>query len=280
MAAERADTPLFAVDGLNVDLAGPDGYAKAVDGVGFCIRPGEAIALVGEAGSGNSVTVLSILGLVPRPVARVRGRGIAVDGRDPLRLPPHALRRVRGRDLAMVFQEPRTSRNPVLTVAEQTAEAARLHLNERPRHALTRAVAMLGRIGMPEPGRVARSYPFQLSGGMRQRAMIAMALACGPRLLVADEPTTALDVTTQAQTLDPLRDLRREFGQASSFITHDLGVVAEIAGRVLVRRGRRRSRCIRPSPQDRPTASPAGSPPGTTTAPRSSSACIPMPSAS
>jgi oligopeptide/dipeptide ABC transporter ATP-binding protein len=211
------------------------GTARAVDGVSFDVYPGETLGLVGESGCGKTVTALSILRLVPEPPGHVRpGSLIEFEGRNLATLPPAELRAVRGREIALVFQEPRASLNPVFTVGDQIAEAAVVHERLSWRAARARAVEMLALVGMPEPAAQATRYPHQLSGGMCQRAMIAMALVCRPKLLIADEPTTALDVTIQAQILELLERLQAEFGMAILLITHDLGVVAGAADRVAV----------------------------------------------
>lgn len=211
----------------------------AVQDLDLAIAPGETVALVGESGSGKSVTSLSIMGLLPRKVGRIAEgsigfRGKSGETRDLARLDPESLRRLRGNDVAMVFQEPMTSLNPVYTVGEQIAEPIRIHRGLGHREAAADAVRLLADVGIPDPERRARQYPHELSGGMRQRATIAMALACDPALLIADEPTTALDVTIQAQILDLLAKLQAERGMAMLFVTHNLGVVAEIANRVAV----------------------------------------------
>jgi oligopeptide transport system ATP-binding protein len=222
---------------LHVALDSDNRHLHAVRGLRFHIERGETLALVGESGSGKSVTALSISRLLPRTAAwTVTGR-IAFLGEDLLLLPEARMRARRGTDLGMIFQEPMTSLNPVIAVGEQISERLREHGGMSRRHAAARAVEMLERVRIPEPKRRAADYPHQMSGGMRQRVMIAMALACGPQLLIADEPTTALDVTIQAQILDLMQDLQAEFGMAILFITHDLGVVAEIADRVVVMYG-------------------------------------------
>ena len=225
--------PLLRVENLQTHFATPGGALRAVDGLSFDVMAGETVAVVGESGCGKSVTSLSILRLVPEPPGRVRGR-VAFEGEDLLALPERAMRALRGGRIGMIFQEPMSSLNPVLTVGRQIGETVRLHERVGARAAEDRAVEMLTLIGIPEPARRAREYPHQLSGGMRQRVMIAMALACNPRLLIADEPTTALDVTVQAQILGLVRDLQRRLGSAVVLITHDLGVVAETAERVIV----------------------------------------------
>ncbi len=224
---------LLEIDDLDVRFATPRGELRAVQGLGFTVASGETLALVGESGCGKSVTSMSVLRLVPQPPGRVRGT-VRFDGRDLLTLPERAMRALRGKDIGMIFQEPMTSLNPVLTVGRQIAETLRLHEGLAAGAAQGRAVELLTLVGIPEPERRVREYPHQLSGGMRQRVMIAIALACTPRLLIADEPTTALDVTIQAQILDLMRDLKARVGAAIMLITHDLGVVAEMAQRVVV----------------------------------------------
>ncbi len=219
---------LLEIDQLGVRF----GRHEAVRGLDVRIDAGETLAIVGESGCGKSVTSLAVLRLVPRP-GSVRG-AIRFAGRDLLALPPRQMRAVRGKDIGMVFQEPMTSLNPVLTIGRQITETLRLHEGLSRGGAQARAAALLGEVGIATPEQRLRQYPHQLSGGMRQRVMIAIALACSPRLLIADEPTTALDVTIQAQILDLLRDLKARAGTAILLITHDLGVVAETAQRVLV----------------------------------------------
>src|SRR3984893_1246033 len=210
------------------------GIIKAVDGVSFSVRHGETLALVGESGCGKSMTALSILRLIPNPPGRIVGGSVELDGRDLLRLDEAQMRGVRGKDISMIFQEPMTSLNPVLTIGDQIAEVLALHEGASRSAAMAKAVEMLRRVRIPEPAQRAREYPHQLSGGMRQRAMIAMALACNPKVLIADEPTTALDVTIQAQILDLILELQKQLGTAVILITHNLGVVAETAQRVIV----------------------------------------------
>jgi peptide/nickel transport system ATP-binding protein len=207
---------------------------KAVDGVSLVVNEGETVALVGESGCGKSVTALSVLGLVPYPPGRIVGGEIWFEGRDLLRLDRRALLAVRGNRIAMIFQEPMASLNPVFTIGNQIIEAIRVHRDVSRTEARHRAAMLLGRVGLPEPDRLLAEYPHRLSGGMRQRAMIAMALSAEPRLLIADEPTTALDVTTQAQILELLASLQQELGMAILIITHDLAVVAQMAARVAV----------------------------------------------
>jgi peptide/nickel transport system ATP-binding protein len=219
---------------LRTHFAQEAGELRAVDGVSFAILPGRTLGVVGESGSGKSVTALSIMGLLPTPPARIAGGEVLFDGVDLLQLDAAALRQRRGNELAMIFQEPMTSLNPAFTIGDQIAETVLRHRAVGPREARERAIEMLRRVRMPVPERRVDDYPHKLSGGMRQRAMIAMALVCGPKLLIADEPTTALDVTIQAQILDLLRELSAETGAAIMLITHDLGVVAELAHEVIV----------------------------------------------
>ncbi|GJD63107.1 ABC transporter ATP-binding protein [Methylobacterium frigidaeris] len=227
------ESALLSVENLQVHFRTPDGVNRAVDGVSFSIQSGETLAIVGESGCGKSVTSMSILRLLPEPPARLAG-AIRFEGRDLLSLPEREMRRIRGNAISVIFQEPMTSLNPVLSVGRQIGETLRLHQGLSRKDAEERAVEMLALVGIPEPRRRVREYPHQLSGGMRQRVMIAIALACSPKLLIADEPTTALDVTIQAQILDLMRDLKRRVGAAIMLITHDLGVVAEVADRVVV----------------------------------------------
>ena len=225
---------VLAVDDLVTTFRTQDGIARAVDGVSFEVRAGETLGVVGESGCGKSVTALSILGLIPSPPGRVEGGTAVLNERDLLSLSEKALADVRGNEIAIIFQEPMTSLNPVLTIGYQIAETVRRHEGGTRAGTMRRAVEMLDLVGIPEAARRAREYPHQLSGGMRQRAMIAMALCCEPKVLIADEPTTALDVTIQAQVLDLIRDLQVRLGTAVILITHDLGVIAETAHRVVV----------------------------------------------
>ncbi|MDZ7704008.1 MAG: ABC transporter ATP-binding protein [Trueperaceae bacterium] len=211
-----------------------EGTVKAVDGVSFHIDKGETLAVVGESGSGKSVTSLSMMRLIASPPGRIAGGEILFAGEDLVKKTERQMRKIRGNDISMIFQEPMTSLNPVYTVGDQIAEAITLHQGKTRRQAMKLAADMLDLVGIPEPDKRVRNYPHQMSGGMRQRVMIAMALSCGPQLLIADEPTTALDVTIQAQILDLMRKLQREIGMSILFVTHDLGVVAEIADRVVV----------------------------------------------
>ena len=226
--------PLLAVEGLRTVFDLRHGEVRAVDGVSFALMPQETLAIVGESGCGKSITALSLMRLVPEPPGRIAGGRVLLEGRDLLALDEETMRRVRGKDLAMIFQEPMTSLNPVLTIGSQIAEAVLLHENVGRKEAWAKAVDMLRLTRIPAPEQRANEYPHQLSGGMRQRAMIAMALACNPKVLIADEPTTALDVTIQAQILDLILDLQQKLGTAVILITHDLGVVAETAHRVIV----------------------------------------------
>ena len=225
---------LLDVRDLRTQFKTDDGVVTAVSGVSFQVRRGEVLGIVGESGCGKSVTNLSILGLLPRPSGRVVGGKVLFDGRDLVGLPDREMRKVRGNRIAMIFQDPMTSLNPFLTVEEQLAEVGMLHLGLTRPQAVARAVALLDRVGISDAKTRIRSYPHEFSGGMRQRVMIAMALLCDPALLIADEPTTALDVTIQAQILDLLRELRRERGMAIILVTHDLGVVAGVCDRILV----------------------------------------------
>jgi len=224
---------LLEVTALQTHFATPDGVVRAVEGVSFKVHAGETLAIVGESGCGKSVTSMSILRLIAEPPGRIAG-SIRFEGRELLDLPEAEMRKIRGNEIAMIFQEPMTSLNPVLTIGRQIGESLRLHQGLSAAAAEARAIESLTLVGIPAPERRVREYPHQLSGGMRQRVMIAMALACNPKLLIADEPTTALDVTIQAQILDLMRGLKQRIGSAIMLITHDLGVVAETAERVVV----------------------------------------------
>ncbi|MBC7436645.1 MAG: ABC transporter ATP-binding protein [Bdellovibrionales bacterium] len=228
------DAPLLEVDGLRTYFDTLAGTVRSVDGVSYTVHAGQTLGVVGESGCGKSVTALSILRLVPRPPGRFAGGAVRYRGVDLLKLSEAQMREIRGNRISMIFQEPMTSLNPVLTVGRQIAETVQVHQKVRRAEALQRAVEMLRVVQIPEPERRANEYPHQLSGGMRQRVMIALALACNPELLIADEPTTALDVTIQAQILDLLKRLQKEFGMGVMMITHDLGVVAESCDRVVV----------------------------------------------
>jgi peptide/nickel transport system ATP-binding protein len=225
---------LLEVADLRVHLFTNRGVVPAVDGVSLSLAAGGALGIVGESGCGKTMTALSLMRLLPSPPARIVGGSILFQNEDVLAMDMSRLRELRGGAMAMIYQDPQTSLNPVFTIGEQIAEAVRLHRSDTRAAATMRAVEMLRLVNIPDPDRVAHSYPHQLSGGMRQRAVIAMALACDPRLLIADEPTTALDVTIQAQILDLLRKLRGELGLAVILITHDLGVIADLVDDVAV----------------------------------------------
>jgi oligopeptide/dipeptide ABC transporter ATP-binding protein len=226
--------PLLDVRHLSTQFTTRGGIVRAVDDVSWDVREGETVALVGESGCGKSVSALSVVRLVAAPAGRIVGGEIWFGGRDLLRLSEEDMRRVRGREIAMVFQEPMTSLNPVLSVGRQLTEGVEIHLGANPARARARAEELLHMVGIPDPPRRLRQYPHQFSGGMRQRMMIAMALACEPSLVLADEPTTALDVTIQAQILELMKSLSRRLGVAMLIITHNLGVVARYADRVNV----------------------------------------------
>src|SRR3954465_15024693 len=226
-------TPLLQVENLQTPFGPMDGVVRAVEGLSFHIDAGETLGIVGESGCGKSVTSMSILRLIQEPPGKIAG-SIRFEGRDLLQVSEQEMRDIRGNAISMIFQEPMTSLNPVLTVGKQIGETVQLHQGMNTRDAEAKAVEMLTLVGIPEPARRVREYPHQLSGGMRPRVMIAIALACNPKLLIADEPTTALDVTIQAQILELMRDLKHRVGAAIVLITHDLGVVAEVAERVIV----------------------------------------------
>jgi oligopeptide/dipeptide ABC transporter ATP-binding protein len=228
------DNTLLAVDDLSVHFFTDDGLAKAVQGVSFSIKAGKTFALVGESGCGKSVTALAIMRLIPSPPGRIVSGKVMLRDRSLLELNEKRMRAVRGNRIAMIFQEPMTSLNPVFTIGDQIVEAIRLHQNKSQEQAWADAVEMLKRVGIGEADKRAFEYPHQMSGGMRQRVMIAMAVSCRPELIIADEPTTALDVTIQAQILDLLDELQRQNGMSIMLITHDLGVVAERADDVAV----------------------------------------------
>jgi oligopeptide/dipeptide ABC transporter ATP-binding protein len=225
---------LIDVIDLKVHFGSDAGVVKAVDDVSFHIDKGETLAIVGESGSGKSVTSLAIMGLLPNQSRHIAGGRILFEGRDITRYSTAEMRKIRGTEIGMIFQEPMTSLNPVLTVGEQIAERGRVHFGLGERAAMAQAIEMLALVKIPDPVSRAANYPHQMSGGMRQRVMIAMAMASKPKLLIADEPTTALDVTIQAQILELMRNLQQQLGMAILFITHDLGVVAEMADRVVV----------------------------------------------
>jgi oligopeptide/dipeptide ABC transporter ATP-binding protein len=227
-------TPLLEVRGLRTHFFSEEGTSRAVDGVDLVLHSGETLGVVGESGCGKSVTALSILRLIPEPPGRIVEGQILFRGQDILALSEAQMRRVRGNDIAMIFQEPMTALNPVYTVGDQIMEAVRLHRGASASEARERAIEMLTRVGIPSPRQRVDEYPHQLSGGMRQRVMIAMAMSCDPKVLVADEPTTALDVTIQAQVLELMNQLQEEEGMSMMLITHDLGVIAETAHHVAV----------------------------------------------
>jgi len=225
---------LLEVDQLQVHLFTNRGLVRAVDGVSFSLEAGRSLGIVGESGCGKTMTALALMRLIPMPPAQIVGGSIRFDGEDVVAMDDARLRALRGNQIAMIYQDPMTTLNPVFTVGEQIAESVRLHRHDGRHAAFLRAVEMLQLVGIPDPDRVARAYPHQLSGGMRQRAVIAMALACDPKLLIADEPTTALDVTIQAQILELLRRLRDDLGTGIILITHDLGVIADLVDEVVV----------------------------------------------
>jgi oligopeptide/dipeptide ABC transporter ATP-binding protein len=228
------DTPLLRIRDLAVEFRTMAGRLRAVDGVSFDVFPTETLGLVGESGCGKTVTGLSILRLIPDPPGRIVSGRIEFQGTDLVQLPEAEMRRIRGRDIAMIFQEPMTALNPVFTIGEQITDVLRRHRGLSVSQAREAAIGLLQKVGIPAPESRIDEYPHQLSGGMRQRAMIAMALSCGPKLLVADEPTTALDVTTQAQVLEQINRLQAELRMAMILVTHDLGVVAETCQRAVV----------------------------------------------
>jgi oligopeptide/dipeptide ABC transporter ATP-binding protein len=225
---------LLSIDKLQTHFVTDAGVVRAVDGVSLTVKKGETLGIVGESGCGKSVTALSILRLIPDPPGKIVGGRIMLDGRNLLELSEDEMRKVRGASISMIFQEPMTSLNPVFTVGDQIAEGIRLHQGLSKREAWNKAIEMLRLVRIPDPDRRVKEYPHQMSGGMRQRVMIAMALSCNPHLLIADEPTTALDVTIQAQILELLNQLKADLGMAVMLITHDLGVVADTAARVAV----------------------------------------------
>lgn len=225
---------LLRVEDLTVKFFTSDGIVHAVDGVSFSVGTEEVLGMVGESGCGKSVTSLAIMRLLPIPPARIVSGKVFFDGKNLLELPEAEMRRIRGNAISMIFQEPMTSLNPVITVGKQIAEAITAHQNVSSEEAKKKAIELLRLVGIPNPEKRYNDYPHQMSGGMRQRAMIAMALACNPRLLIADEPTTALDVTVQAQILDLIAQLKKTFGMSVLLITHDLGVIAEMCDRVIV----------------------------------------------
>jgi peptide/nickel transport system ATP-binding protein/oligopeptide transport system ATP-binding protein len=227
-------TRLLELEDLKVTFNTRHGVVTALDSVSLHVNAGETLGVVGESGCGKSITALSIMGLIPMPPGRIAGGSIRLSGEELTNASPARLRALRGADVAMIFQEPMTSLNPVFTVGAQIAEAIMLHQKVGADRAFRDAVALLDRVGIPSPDKRARDYPHQLSGGMRQRVMIAMAVSCRPKVLIADEPTTALDVTVQAQIFDLLNEIQREFGAAIVLITHDMGAISEMADRVAV----------------------------------------------
>jgi len=231
---KRRLPPLLSVRDLKVYFETEDGLVPAVDGISFDLKKGGTLGIVGESGCGKSVTSLAIMRLIPTPPGRIVGGQILFEGEDLLKKSPAEMRKIRGNEISMIFQEPMTSLNPVFTIGDQIMEAIILHQKVDKKTAREKAIEMLRLVGIPEPQRRIDEYPHQLSGGMRQRVMIAMALSCNPKLLIADEPTTALDVTIQAQILDMMRKLRDELGTAIILITHDLGVIAEMVEEVIV----------------------------------------------
>ena len=229
-----AAAPILEVRDLRTEFSTADGVVYAVNGVSFDVRPGETLALVGESGSGKSVAMLSVMGLIPNPPGRIVGGTVRFQDRDLLAMPREELRQLRGNQLAMIFQEPLSSLDPLFSVGNQITEALDAHLSVSRGDARQRALELLRQVNIAGPERVIDAYPHQLSGGMCQRVMLAIALACRPKLLIADEPTTALDITTQAQLLDLVRGLQRDLGMAVIWVTHDLGIVAGLADRVAV----------------------------------------------
>lgn len=230
----KHENATLVVEGLKTSFYTDDGIVRSVDGVDFVVPRGKTLGLVGESGCGKSITALSILRLIPEPPGKIEGGKIIFQGEDLLNYSEKEMREIRGNRISMIFQEPMTSLNPVFTVGNQLAEAVKLHQGLNDTQALEKAVEMLKLVGIPSPEKRVSQYPFELSGGMRQRVMIAMALSCKPDLLIADEPTTALDVTIQAQILDLLKKLQQELGTSIIMITHDLGVVAETCDQVAV----------------------------------------------
>jgi len=228
---------LLEVDDLKMYFHTRDGVVKAVDGVSYTLDAGETLGVVGESGSGKSVTALTMLGLIPMPPGRIEGGDVRFKGRSLLKMPADQLRSIRGNEIAMIFQDPMTSLNPVYRIGRQIAEPVRTHKGASKAQARERAIELLSLVGIPHPEKRVDDYPHQFSGGMRQRAMIAMALACNPDILIADEPTTALDVTIQAQILELMQEIQDRMNSAIIMITHDLGVVADMADRVLVMYG-------------------------------------------
>ena len=229
-----SSTPVLAVDGLTTQFNTQDGTVHAVNGVSFTLGEGEFIGVVGESGSGKSVSMMSLLRLIPMPPGEITGGTVMFDDQDLLQIDNEELRKVRGGEVGFIFQDPMTSLNPVLTIGKQITESLKLHTDLSKSESKARAAELLALVGIPDPEQRLKGYPHELSGGMRQRVMIAMALACSPKVIIADEPTTALDVTIQAQIIEIVRDLRTKLGTALIWITHDLGVIAGLADRVLV----------------------------------------------
>ena len=225
---------LLEVDDLKMYFHTEDGVVRAVDGVSYTLDRGETLGVVGESGSGKSVTAMTIMGLISMPPGKIEGGDVRYRGRSILEMTEEEMQHIRGNDIAMIFQDPMTSLNPVYKIGKQVGEGLRLHRGYSKQEALKRATELLDLVGIPEPEKRVNEYPHQFSGGMRQRVMIAMALACNPKLLLADEPTTALDVTIQAQVLETMKDLRKKFGSAMIMITHDLGIIAEVCDEVSV----------------------------------------------
>jgi peptide/nickel transport system ATP-binding protein len=233
-AGSASAGPVLEVTDLRVDFVTDRGWTNVIDGVSLHVSPGETLGVVGESGSGKSVTSLAVMGLLPTPGSRVSGGSIKLQGEELTTASRRRIEDLRGDEMAMVFQEPMSSLNPALKIGDQIAEVVRRHRGASKKEGMARAIEVLELVGIPNAARRVRSYPHEFSGGMRQRVMLAMAISCEPRLLIADEPTTALDVTIQAQVLDLLNTMRRELGMAVMFITHDLGVVADICDRVVV----------------------------------------------
>ena len=227
-------SPLLEVKNLRIELTTRDGVAPVIDDLSFTLNPGETMSFVGESGCGKSMTALALMGLLPEKVGRVAAGNIIFDGEDLAQASDERLRAIRGNEISMIFQEPMTSLNPVFTIGEQIAEVLRAHQGLSRKAAWTQSIELLNAVRIPNAKSRVSDYPFQMSGGQRQRAMIAMALACQPKILIADEPTTALDVTVQAQIFDLLTDLRKQTGAAIILITHDMGAVAEMAERMIV----------------------------------------------
>jgi oligopeptide transport system ATP-binding protein len=233
-ARSRDGQPLLEVSNLKTQFFTQDGVVKAVDDVSFYVMPGETLGVVGESGSGKSITGLSIMRLIPSPPGKIVNGEVMFNGRDIIKMSDEQVRSIRGNEIAMIFQDPMTSLNPVLTINRQISESLQLHMGMNKDQAKKRAIELLGMVGIPNPESRVNQYPHQFSGGMRQRVMIAMALSCNPKLLIADEPTTALDVTIQAQILDLMRNLQTETGTGVIMITHSMGVVAGMADRIQV----------------------------------------------